>query len=34
MLVSVGGAPGAPEPPRVGGRAVLVMEGELALDGA
>jgi trans-2,3-dihydro-3-hydroxyanthranilate isomerase len=27
--VSVGGAPGAPEPPRVGGRAVLVLEGSL-----
>jgi trans-2,3-dihydro-3-hydroxyanthranilate isomerase len=27
--VSVGGKPGAPEPPRVGGRAVLVMEGLL-----
>lgn len=29
MRVSVGGAPGAPEPPRVGGGAVLVLEGTL-----
>jgi trans-2,3-dihydro-3-hydroxyanthranilate isomerase len=29
--VSVGGSPGAPEPPRVGGRAVPVLEGTLTL---
>lgn len=34
ILVSVGGTAGAPEPPRVGGHAVLVLEGELQLDGA
>jgi trans-2,3-dihydro-3-hydroxyanthranilate isomerase len=32
--VEVTGEPGAPDPPRVGGRAVLVLEGELAVDGA
>ena len=29
MRVSVGGAAGAPDPPRVGGRAVAVLEGSL-----
>ena len=31
MHVSVGGAPGAPEPPRVGGRAVHLLDGTLRL---
>ncbi len=31
MHVSVGGAPGAPDPPRVGGRAVEVLDGTLRL---
>jgi trans-2,3-dihydro-3-hydroxyanthranilate isomerase len=31
MLVSVGGTPGAPDPPRVSGRAVEVLEGTLRL---
>jgi PhzF family phenazine biosynthesis protein len=30
ITVAVGGEPGAPEPPRVSGRAVLVMEGTIA----
>jgi predicted PhzF superfamily epimerase YddE/YHI9 len=32
ILVSVGGAPGAPDPPRVGGRAVTVLEGSLTAE--